>query len=118
GQRAYRALLARDSTAAADVAKWAESRAGHLLEQKNYEGAMALVRSLLDLQPNEPALLQTLALAQAGKGDAQGASVTAQTLRRLYPNAASEAGEQTSRRAKELLDEQRFAEAAAMAGLS
>ncbi|HXH37083.1 MAG TPA: M48 family metalloprotease, partial [Thermoanaerobaculia bacterium] len=118
GQSAYRALLARDPAAAADVAKWTEARAGHLLEQQNYEGAIALTRSLLDLQPNEAALLRLLALAQAGKGDAEGASVTAQTLRRLYPDAAAEAGGQTSQRARDLLSGKKFADAAAMAGLS
>jgi tetratricopeptide (TPR) repeat protein len=56
--------------------------------------------------------------SRAHAGDAEGAAVTAQTLRRLYPNAAIEAGEQASQRAKGLLSEQRFAESAAMAGLS
>ncbi len=118
GQAAYRALLAHDPAAAAEIAKWAESRAGHLLEQQNYDGAIALMRSLLDLQPNEAALLRLLALAQAGKGDADEAVITAQTLRRLYPDAAVEAGEQALQRAKKLLSEQRFAESATMGALS
>jgi beta-barrel assembly-enhancing protease len=118
GQSAYRVVLARDPAAAADVAKWTESRAGHLLDQQNYDGAIALVRSLLDLQPNEAALLRLFALAQVGKGDAAAASATAQTLRRLYPAEADGAGQQTSQRAKDLLGEQKFAEAATMAGLS
>ncbi|HXA16731.1 MAG TPA: M48 family metalloprotease [Thermoanaerobaculia bacterium] len=118
GQAAYRALLTQDPAQAAEIAKWAESRAGHFLEQQNYDGAIALTRSLLELQPNEAALLRFLELAQAGKGDAAGASITAQTLRRLYPDAADEASEQASQQAKGHLGAQRFAEAAAMATLS
>jgi predicted Zn-dependent protease len=118
GQAAYRLLLARDSDVAAEVASWAETFAQHLLEQRKFEPAIALLRSVLELQPNQRAFLRLLALLQAGNGDAAGASLTAGTLRRLYPGPAAEFGEQTSHEAEALLAGQRFAEAAAMARLA
>lgn len=115
---AYRALLARDTAAAGVVEAWVEVRVQGLLEQKKYDRGIAVVQSLLELQPGQPKLLRLLALTQASKSDIAGSTATAATLRRLYPDVAVQLASETEQRAAGLLSAHDFTGAVAISKLS
>ncbi|HEV2719609.1 MAG TPA: M48 family metalloprotease, partial [Thermoanaerobaculia bacterium] len=80
----YRQLVARDTTAADAAEKWGEERAEELANAKEYGREIALVESLLTVQPAQPRLLQLAAWAYAMKGDDAAAAAKAMTITRLY----------------------------------
>ncbi|HEX3582913.1 MAG TPA: M48 family metallopeptidase, partial [Thermoanaerobaculia bacterium] len=117
-QDVYRALLLRDA-AAADVAEtWAESRANELFERKQYDREIALLESILVVQPSQPRVLRGAASAYALKGDRAAASTKAQMFARLYTDQVPAAAADAERAAEELLGKHDFAGAASMAALA
>lgn len=118
GRQTYRDLLALDPAAAASAARWAESFVEQLLARKDEARAEALAQNFLELHPYHPAFLRLLALAQVGSHQIEKACLAAQTLRRLYPDHAAVFGAATSERARALLSQHQFPDAAAMARLS
>ncbi|HKS21150.1 MAG TPA: M48 family metalloprotease [Thermoanaerobaculia bacterium] len=107
----YRELLARDPNAAAAIEKWGEERAA----KWPHDRTIALLESLLTVQPSHPRLLRLAALAYAMKGDGATATEKASTLRRLYADTAPQIAAETEKSAAELLAENDFAPAAQLA---
>lgn len=112
---AYRKVLAHDASDADAIAKWAEARASKLSQQSHYDRAIALTRSILELQPGKPELLRVLGLAQANGEDLDGAKATAATMRTLYADAALKLAAEAQDQAATLLGAHKFARAATMA---
>jgi predicted Zn-dependent protease len=114
----YRGLLARDA-AAADLAEThAEARATHLFELKQYDREIALLESILVVQPSQPRVLRAAAWAYAMKGDRAGANAKAGLFDRLYGDQAVSIASDAERAAGELLGKHDFAPAASMASLA
>jgi len=114
----YRQLVARDASAADAAEKWGEERAVTLAKAKEYEREIALVESLLTVQPAQPRLLHLAAWAYAMKGDDAAAAAKAMTITRLYMETAPQLAGNTATAATELLAANNFAQAASMARLA
>jgi predicted Zn-dependent protease len=117
-QNEYRRLIALDAVAADAVEKWAEERAERLSNAKKWDQEIALLESLLTIQPAQPRLLRYAAIAYALKGDGAAATRTATMIRRLYPSDASQLATETSKNATELFDAHDFSTAVTMSRLA
>jgi predicted Zn-dependent protease len=111
----YREILQRDTNAAAAAEKWGEERAATLSAAKKYDRAIALVESLLTVQPSQPRLLRLAAWAYAMKGDGAAAVEKAVTIRRLYADIAPQVAADAESVAAKALSANDFAPAAQMA---
>jgi Peptidase family M48/Tetratricopeptide repeat len=107
----YRKLLESDTAAADAVEKWGEERA----EKLPHDRAIALIESLLTVQPSQPRLLRLAAWAYAMKGDTAAANEKAATIRRLYADTAPQLAGDAEVAAAKALTANEFAAAAAMA---
>jgi tetratricopeptide (TPR) repeat protein len=117
-QDVYRDLLARDP-AGADVAEaHAEARAGELFNLKQYDREIALLESILVVQPSQPRVLRAAAWVYAMKGDRAGAKRKAELFDRLYRDQTVSVAADAERAAGELLGKHDFAPAASMASLA
>jgi hypothetical protein len=117
-EHVYRDLVARDTAAADAVEKWAEQRAEALRNAKQYGGEIALVESLLTVQPSNPRLLRLSAWAFAMNGDLTAASAKCAEIRRLYRDVALQLAGDTEKSGSDLLVAHDFARAAAMSSLA
>jgi predicted Zn-dependent protease len=114
-QSVYRELPPDD---AARVETWAESRASALFNAKQYDREIALVESILTVQPSHPRLLKAAGSAYAIKGDDVKAAEKATMFQRLYSDQVSSAAAEAAHSADELLGANRFSESASMARLA
>lgn len=117
-ERAYRDLLARDTSGADRVEKWAEERSGKLYDQKEYGREAALADSVLKVQPGSAGLLRLASWAYARNGNIAAATERASTVGKLYPSSAQQFASESASAASDLFTSHDFAGAAAMARLS
>jgi len=114
----YHHLLAADSAHAAEVGKWCEQRAQNFYDAGRYDDELALAESVLRVQPGEPPLLRLAAFGRARKGDAPRATAFAETMHKLYPEAAAQGAPDAATAAETLFGSGDFTGAIAMADVA
>jgi predicted Zn-dependent protease len=114
----YHGLLPRFPQFADDLRVFIDTFAQEALDAEQYDQAIALAKSSLDLQPNQRNASKILAEAQLSKSDFQGAIETGRKLQTMYPDSAQELSAYAGQLAGTGLAHNRYEEAASLAAAS